>query len=80
MISNIERYEEELTMDFMKEYEKWLTKVYGNYMQLPPVEKRKTHHFTDVIDFDNSYTKYTEGNAFPTPVSGTTITFVSKGI
>lgn len=44
------------------EYQKWLTKVYGNYMQLPPEEKRKTHHYTDVIDLDNSYTKYTEND------------------
>lgn len=39
-------------------YEGWLTQVYGNYMQLPPVEKRKTHHFTEVIDINTPYTKY----------------------
>ncbi len=39
-------------------YEKWLTQVYGDYMQLPPEEKRVTHHYTDVIDFDKSYTVY----------------------
>ena len=27
-----------------KHYDKWLTQVYGDYMQLPPVEKRKACH------------------------------------
>lgn len=40
------------------EYDKWLTQVYGNYMKLPPENKRVTHHYTDIIDFDNPYTKY----------------------
>ncbi len=40
------------------EYEKWLTQVYGDYMQLPPPEKRITHHYTEMIDFDQPYTKY----------------------
>lgn len=25
-------------------YDKWLTSFYGDYMQLPPIEKRVTHH------------------------------------
>ena len=41
-----------------KEYEKWLNQVYGDYMKLPPQEKRVTHHITDVIDFENPYTMY----------------------
>ena len=40
------------------EYDKWLTQVYGNYMQLPPEEKRVTHHFSDVIDLEKSYKEY----------------------
>ncbi len=40
------------------EYDKWLTKVYGDYMQLPPEEKRITHHYADVIDTEKSYTYY----------------------
>lgn len=40
------------------EYDKWLTKVYGDYMSLPPEEKRKAHHAVDIIDFDKSYTEY----------------------
>ena len=41
-----------------KEYDKWLTQVYGNYMELPPVEKRVGHHYTDVIDLEQPYTVY----------------------
>ena len=41
-----------------KEYDKWLTQVYGNYMQLPPEEKRVGHHYTEVIDLEKPYTEY----------------------
>lgn len=40
------------------EYDKWLTQVYGDYMQLPPVEKRVGHHYVDVIDLKKPYTEY----------------------
>lgn len=40
------------------EYKKWLSQVYGDFMKYPPVEKRVTHHFTDVIDTEQSYTNY----------------------
>ena len=40
------------------EYDKWLTQVYGNYMQLPPEEKRITHHYTEIIDPYKPYTEY----------------------
>lgn len=45
-----------------KEYDKWLTQVYGDYMQLPPPEKQKGHHFVDAIDLEKSYKFYTEKN------------------
>lgn len=41
-----------------KDPDYYCTRLYGDYMQLPPVEKRITHHYCDVIDLDNSYTKY----------------------
>ena len=41
-----------------KEYDKWLTQVYGDYMQLPPEEQRIPHHFVDVIDLERSYLHY----------------------
>ncbi len=39
-------------------YDAWLAQVYGDYMQLPPVEKRVTHHFNEVIDLEKSYKEY----------------------
>ena len=39
-------------------YDKYLTSLYGDYMQLPPEEKRVSHHYCTVIDLDTSYTKY----------------------
>lgn len=42
-----------------KEYHKWLTQVYGDYMELPPKEKQVTHHDTTIIDLDRPYTDYT---------------------
>jgi len=30
-----------------KDYDVWLTKLYGNYMQLPPVDQRGGHHVID---------------------------------
>lgn len=42
------------------QYDKWLTQVYGDYMQLPPVEKRVGHHYVDVIDLHKSYKEYME--------------------
>ena len=39
-------------------YQKWLTQVYGDYMKLPPEEKRITHHYTDMIDLTKSYREY----------------------
>ena len=39
-------------------YHKWLTQVYGDYMELPPLEKRITHHYTEIIDITKSYKEY----------------------
>lgn len=63
----LEWYGEGITLQFEglnvrvpQEYDKWLTQVYGDYMQLPSVEKRITHHYTEVIDIKKSYLEYTE--------------------
>lgn len=40
------------------EYAKVLSQVYGNYMQMPPIEKRVTHHQTEVIDTEKAYEAY----------------------
>ena len=40
------------------EYKKWLMRVYGDYMKLPPVEKRISHHYVEVADLEKSYKEY----------------------
>ena len=49
---------EGLVAPIPREYDKWLTQLYGDYMQPPPEEKRVTHHFTNVIDTDKPYAEY----------------------
>ena len=51
---------EGLTAVAPKEYDKWLTQVYGDYRQLPPKEKQIAHHYVDVLDLETPYTYYTE--------------------
>ena len=40
------------------EYDKYLTRIYGNYMELPPIDKQVPHHYTKVIDLEKSYLEY----------------------
>lgn len=40
------------------EFDKYLTTFYGDYMELPPVEKRAVQHHTVYIDLNNPYTIY----------------------
>lgn len=46
---------ETLTIFGPEDFEGYLTRLYGNWRQLPPVEKRKTHHDFTVLDLDHSY-------------------------
>ena len=39
-------------------YHEMLTNLYGDYMQLPPIEKRCPHHYVEVADFERSYRDY----------------------
>lgn len=41
-------------------YEKLLTTMYGNYMQLPPLKDRIAKAHAVLVDFDNSYEHYIE--------------------
>lgn len=43
-----------------QQYHLWLTQVYGDYMQLPPVEKRVGHHYVEQMDLEKSYLSYIE--------------------
>ncbi len=38
--------------------DQYLTRLYGDYMQLPPEEKRYSHHHCLVIDTEKSYCEY----------------------
>ena len=52
------------------QYEKWLTQVYGDYMTLPPEEKRVTHHDTVRIDLDIPYMDYVISGEIACPQEG----------
>ena len=41
-----------------QEWDKLLTHVYGDYMELPPMEKRVIHHYTTCVDLEHSYKNY----------------------
>jgi lipopolysaccharide cholinephosphotransferase len=49
---------EGLTVMAPAQYENWLTHVYGDYMQLPPVEKRVSHHYAQFIDLEMPSSEY----------------------
>lgn len=40
-----------------KEYNKWLSQVYKNYMTLPPIEKRVAHHYLADFNMKKSFKK-----------------------
>ena len=41
-----------------KDYDRYLSQLYGDYMVPPPPEKRVAHHYVDVIDLQTSYQNY----------------------
>jgi len=43
---------EGLTVDLPVGYDEYLRQYYGDYMQLPPVEKRQSHHFKAYFNLD----------------------------
>lgn len=40
-------------------YDRYLTLMYGDYMKLPPEDKRKPHHNFAFLDLEKSYREYT---------------------
>lgn len=46
---------EGLTVKAPDDYHSWLTQVYGDYMQLPPEDKRIPHHYVEAFDLNNPY-------------------------
>ena len=49
---------EEHKVPVMKGYDRYLKLIWGNYMELPPVEQRTAKHDAVFIDLENSYVKY----------------------
>ncbi len=49
---------EGLTVMGPAHWDKWLTQVYGDYMQPPPVEKRVGHHYAEIIDLEMPCMEY----------------------
>ena len=49
---------EDTTICVPAEYDKYLSFVYGDYMQLPPEDKRTILHNTVKIDLNTPYTEY----------------------
>ena len=47
--SYIEKDFEGISFKIFEKYDLYLTKLYGNYMELPPVEKRKTHPVSKIV-------------------------------
>lgn len=39
-------------------YDEYLKEAFGNYMELPPVDKQKPHHDAVIVDLENSYEQY----------------------
>ena len=39
-------------------YDAYLTRLYGDYMKLPPEEKRVAHHYNEGVDLNKSYKEY----------------------
>ena len=46
---------EGLSITVPEKYDLWLRHMYGDYMILPPVEKRISHHYTEIINTEKSY-------------------------
>lgn len=49
---------EDIMVPVQAKVSEYLKTTYGDYMKLPPLEKRRFHHGYAFFDFDNTYIKY----------------------
>lgn len=49
---------ENIEVTVPKDYDSVLKNLYGDYMQLPPVDQQIPHHYSNIIDFNKSYKEY----------------------
>ena len=54
----VTRIFEGISVNVPSNYDDYLKKMYGDYMQLPPEEKRVAHHYNEVVDLNKSYKEY----------------------
>ena len=47
---------EECEIAIPKDFNLYLTILYGDYMTLPPIEERITHHYHYFVDLEHRYT------------------------
>ena len=45
-----------------QEYDKYLTKLYGNYMKYPPLDKQVGHHYNKGLSLTEGYEDYIKRN------------------
>ncbi len=51
---------EDIQIKVPKHYDSYMTRIYGNYMELPPPEKRVNIHNATIVDCNTPYTQYIE--------------------
>lgn len=51
---------EGIDVNVPQKYDEYLKLMYGDYMKLPPKEKRVAHHYCEIIDMNKSYIEYTK--------------------
>ena len=56
--NGIEKEFEGIKVNIPEKYDLYLKHFYGDYMKLPPEDKRQPHHYNEKIDLNNSYKKY----------------------
>ena len=49
---------EGMTVIAPREYDRWLTMAYGDYMKLPPPDEQIGHHYVSCFDLKRSYIEY----------------------